>query len=70
MPPTEFSVRPSPKYVAFYACFFPALAALSVWIVVAEIWRSTGTGRLVGAIPFGPQILMVIMLVNCAAGLV
>jgi hypothetical protein len=70
MPPTEFSVRPSPQYIAFYACFFPMLAALSVWVVVAEIWRSTWTGRLVGAVPFGPQIMMVILLVFCAAGLV
>jgi hypothetical protein len=70
MPPAEFSVRASPKYILYYACFFPMLAALSVWVVVAEIWRNTWSGRLVGAVPFGPQIMMCILLAFSAAGLV
>lgn len=68
MPSPELSVRASPKYIWFYAFFFPLLAAGSIWYGVSDGAGSGGLGRLVRLVPFGPQIVMIFMLVACVAG--
>jgi hypothetical protein len=69
MPSPEFSVRASSKYILFYAFFFPLLVAGSIWYGLANGSESNGVGRIVGLVPFGPQIVMIFMVIACVAGL-
>jgi hypothetical protein len=68
MPSPGLSVRASPKYILFYAFFFPLLAGASIWFGLSDASGSTGVGRFVELVPFGPQILMIFMVIACVAG--